>query len=168
VAEHCIHIAGVVGSNPTARTMKKIYIVLLVIVVLAAVGVGYYYCGRGKPVEKPYVGNEAEKVNLIKITNPRPNQEITSPLIITGEARGNWFFEASFPVVLTDANGVVVAQGIAQAKEDWMTENFVPFEATLTFEKPQGSNKGTLTLKKDNPSGLPANDDVLIVPLIFK
>ncbi len=162
-----IHIEETAGPIPAPSTMKKIYIVLLVVVALIVIG-ACYYLTQNNPVEKPYTGNEVEKANLIKITNPRPNQEITSPVVITGEARGNWFFEASFPVVLTDSNGAVVAQGIAQAKGDWMTENFVPFEATLTFQKPTGSNKGTLTLKKDNPSGLPANDDSLLVPVVFK
>lgn len=36
----------------------------------------------------------------IIVTDPIPDQLITSPLIITGEARGTWFFEATFPVSL--------------------------------------------------------------------
>jgi len=34
------------------------------------------------------IGNEVEKLDLIKINNPRPNQIIESPLFIKGEARG--------------------------------------------------------------------------------
>jgi hypothetical protein len=168
VVERFVHIEEVTGPIPVPSTMKNIYIVLLVVVVIVAVGIGYCYFTQNNPVEKTYMGNEAEKMDLIKITSPRPNDGISSPLTLTGEARGNWFFEASFPVVLTDENGIVVATGIAQAKGDWMTESFVPFEATLTFQKPAGSDKGILTLKKDNPSGLPANDDALIIPIIFK
>ena len=115
-----------------------------------------------------YIGNELEKIDLIRIDSPRPNQEIESPLIIEGEARGYWFFEGDFPVVLTDWDGLIIAQGIAQAKGEWMTEDFVQFEARLEFEKPEYSNKGTLILRKDNPSGLPENDDALEVPVIFK
>jgi peptidylprolyl isomerase len=114
------------------------------------------------------IGNELEKADLITIDNPRPNQEIESPLAVRGEARGYWFFEASFPVILTDWDGMIIAQGIAQAQDDWMTEDFVPFEATLEFEVPDYNNKGTLILKKDNPSGLPENDDALEIPIIFK
>ncbi|HXK32321.1 MAG TPA: hypothetical protein VJ378_02535, partial [Candidatus Paceibacterota bacterium] len=50
------------------------------------------------------IGNEIEKLDLIKIENVRPNQIISSPLSIKGEARGNWFFEASFPIRLYDGN----------------------------------------------------------------
>lgn len=31
------------------------------------------------------IGNELEKIDLIKINTPRPNQEITSPVLIKGE-----------------------------------------------------------------------------------
>jgi len=113
------------------------------------------------------IGNELEKQDLIQITSPRPNASIASPLTITGQARGTWFFEASFPIKLLDENGQEIGTAIAQAKSDWMTENFVPFEATLTFQKPI-STKGTLVLKKDNPSGLAEYDDQLIVPIYFK
>ena len=115
-----------------------------------------------------YIGNELEKMDLIRIDYPRPDQEIESPLAIEGEARGYWFFEGDFPIVLTDWDGLIIAQGIAQAKGEWMTEDFVQFGAQLEFEKPQQNNKGTLILRKDNPSGLPENDDALEVPVIFK
>jgi len=115
------------------------------------------------------IGNELEKKDLIRINSPRPNQVIQSPLVITGEARGFWFFEASFSVVLTDWNGLIIAEGIATAKSDWMTTGFVPFEATLTFtvDKNMYSNNGLLILKKDNPSGLPQNNDALEIPIVF-
>jgi len=98
---------------------------------------------------------------------------ITSPLIIEGEARGTWYFEASFPVVLTNWDGLIIAQGIAQAQSDWMTEEYVPFEVTLTFEPPYRPGdpdfmqRGSLILQKDNPSGLPENDDAFEITVMF-
>lgn len=114
------------------------------------------------------IGNELDKADKIILDNPRPNQEISSPLKIAGQARGTWFFEASFPVFLVDWDGLIIAQGIATAQDDWMTEDFVPFEATLEFEKPSYKNNGGLILKKDNPSGLPEYDDALEIPIFFK
>jgi hypothetical protein len=114
-----------------------------------------------------YIGNELEKTDLIKIDSPRPNTVVTSPLEVTGEARGTWYFEASFPVKLLDGNGVQLAVIPAQAQSDWMTENFVPFKATLEFTAPT-TDTGTLVLEKDNPSGLPENADSLIVPVRFR
>ncbi len=126
-------------------------------------------CRAGEQTFTEFIGNELEKSNLIRISSPRPNQAISSPLTIVGEARGNWYFEASFPVFLIDWDGRIIAQGIAQAKSDWMTTDFVPFEVTLTFtvDKNTYSNKGSLILKKDNPSGLPQHDDALEIPVVF-
>ncbi|HPI67360.1 MAG TPA: GerMN domain-containing protein [bacterium] len=112
------------------------------------------------------IGNELEKINLIRINNPRPNATVSSPLTISGQARGNWFFEGSFPVKLLDKNGQELASGIAEAKSDWMSDEFVDFSAELNFVAESGES-GILVLKKDNPSGLPENDDELIVPVIF-
>ena len=112
--------------------------------------------------------NPSPKPEAIEVAFPKPNNEIVSPLTVTGQARGTWFFEASFPVVLTDWDGKIIASGIATAKEDWMTENFVPFEATLTFTKPAYKNNGFLILKKDNPSGLPEFDQAYEIPISFK
>ena len=82
------------------------------------------------------VGNVLEKMDLIRLTTPLPNESVANPLEVSGEARGYWFFEASFPVVLTNWDGLIIAEGIATADVDWMTEEFVPFTATLTFTSP--------------------------------
>lgn len=113
------------------------------------------------------IGNELQKADLIRLDNPRPNQKITTPLIVAGEARGNWFFEASFPVTLYDSNNNLLGTGIATAQGDWMTTNFVPFYVSMTFSTPT-TPTGSLILKKDNPSGLPEHDDQLIVPVLFQ
>jgi len=113
------------------------------------------------------IGNELEKMDLIVLERLRPNETVSSPLVISGRARGYWFFEASFPVELLDDSGSVIASGIATAQDEWMTEAFVPFSATLEFSSPV-TEKGTLILKKDNPSGLPEHDDRLVVPVRFR
>ena len=125
-----------------------------------------------------YIGNELEKVDLIRINVPRPGTFIASPLSISGEARGYWFFEASFPVVLTDWDGRIIAEGYASANPpaggNWMTEEFVPFTSTIQFESPymvgdpDFMRRGTLILQKDNPSGLPEHDDALEIPVRFE
>ena len=103
---------------------------------------------------------------MIRGATPLPNVLVQSPLVVTGEARGNWFFEASFPVRIFDSNGKELGVVPAQAKGEWMTTDFVPFEATLTFEKPT-TETGTVVFQKDNPSGLPENDQSVIVPIYF-
>jgi hypothetical protein len=101
----------------------------------------------------------------INVSTPTIGATITSPLAISGEARGPWYFEASFPVLLKDASGNTIAQGVAQAQGDWMTTNFVPFTASLSFPpQPAGSN-GTLVLMKDDPSGI--NPDSVSISVTF-
>lgn len=108
-----------------------------------------------------------EHADKIILDSPLANATVNNPLLITGKARGSWFFEASFPIYLLDSHGNMLGQGVAQAQGDWMTSNFVPFKATLTFTAdPQIiGDAGTLVLQKDNPSGLPENDDALRVPV---
>jgi len=127
-------------------------------------------CGFGDETFVEDIGNELEKDGLIKVDFPRPGQTVASPLTITGEARGYWFFEASFPVVLADWDGLIIAEGIAEAEAEWMTGDFVSFKATLTYQVPEErySRRGTLILRKDNPSGLPANDDALEIPVLIE
>lgn len=178
--------------------MKKYLLIIIIVLVISGFGTAWKLTKKeapllvtdfqecvaaGNPVMESYprqcrhadetftedIGNELEKADLIHISSPRPNEAIKSPLTITGEARGSWFFEASFPVVLTDWDGLIIAEGIASAKSNWMTSEFVPFEATLTFtvDKEVYSNRGALILRKDNPSGLPEHDDALEIPIIF-
>ncbi|PIR72334.1 MAG: hypothetical protein COU42_01560 [Candidatus Nealsonbacteria bacterium CG10_big_fil_rev_8_21_14_0_10_36_24] len=141
---------------------KKIFISFLIIFILGGVAI---YLILFKPTED--IGNELEKADLIKIDNPRPNQIIENPLFVKGEARGNWYFEASFPVKLFDDNGFLLGITTAQALGNWMTEDFVLFNATLPFAV-SSTPKGKLILEKDNPSGLPEHADELTIPVYFK
>ncbi len=112
------------------------------------------------------VGNELKIKDLIRTENPRPNQAISSPFEIKGEAVGNWFFEASFPAILLDANGQQLAMMPITAQSNWMTTEFVPFKETMTFPTPTTPN-GTLILRKENPSGLSEHDNELRIPIKF-
>ena len=109
---------------------------------------------------KPFVSD-----NII-VTQPLLNTAVKSPVFIKGEAKGRWFFEASFPVTIVDAAGQTLGGGIAQAKADWMTTGFVPFDATITFKTPTTST-GFIIFSKDNPSGLPENNDEQKMPIVF-
>lgn len=100
------------------------------------------------------------------IANPKPNDIVKSPLSVTGQARGNWFFEANIPVKLVDAENKVIASIGGQAQGEWMTENLVSFTAQLAFKTTATS--GYLVISKDNPSGLPQNDASVSIPVRFK
>ena len=108
-----------------------------------------------------------ENNDLIRVSGLTAGDRVGSPLFFRGEARGFWFFEASFPVSVTDKAGTELGIGIAQAESEWMTENFVPFSGTVTFNT-NGATEGFVVFNKDNPSGLPEHDDSLRIPVRFK
>lgn len=102
------------------------------------------------------------------ILYPEENQEVTSPIHIAGKAKGNWFFEASFPIRLTDTKGDIIASGHAQALGNWMTSEYVDFTADIVYPKATTTARGLLEFSKDNPSGNPEFDQSIFIPVILK
>ena len=147
--------------------MKRPVAIAIILFILG--GLTYYFAFTTQP---PLVEYE-RKDELIVLESPVAGSAISSPITITGKARGYWFFEVSFPVSIVDWDGKIIGQYYATAQGDWMTEEFVPFTATFEFEKPemandQNYNRGWIILQKDNPSGLPEHDNALEVPIRFK
>lgn len=103
----------------------------------------------------------------LKITSPEAGAVVSAPLVVKGEAKGSWYFEASFPILLVDEAGHELARATAQAQGDWMTEAFVRFEATFDTFDIGTASAGKLVFKKDNPSGLPENDESFEMPVQF-
>lgn len=103
---------------------------------------------------------------IISVDEPLIGDVIQSPLLVTGAVPGSWSFEASFGLELLDANGESIAEGFAVIDGEWMTEDMVPFTATIEFEAPSGGT-GTLVLHKANPSGDESRDDYVMIPVRF-
>jgi hypothetical protein len=115
-----------------------------------------------KTEEKEPAKDEAE----IKIDSPMAEEKIASSVEIVGQARGYWFFEASFPIKIVDANGKILASGPAQAKSDWMTEDFVPFSIKLDLSNPTATS-GYIIFERDNPSGLKELEKTYRLPVVL-
>lgn len=94
-----------------------------------------------------------ETTSSIRVKTPSPGASIRSPLTVRGEARGPWFFEGDFPILLMDCDNQLIARGYVSAQDKWMTEEFVPFEGTLKFDGPTSCSEGRLILESANPSG---------------
>ncbi len=103
---------------------------------------------------------------LIRVREPLPNSTVSSPLRVRGEARGMWYFEASFPVRLETLDGVVLTEVPATAETDWMTEEFVAFDLVLVFPDIDAV-EGRVIFVRDNPTGLPEYDRELHIPVRF-
>lgn len=109
----------------------------------------------------------SQKGKKVIVTEPLSGSTVKSPLKIKGLVQGSWSFEASFPVSIVDSNGEIISQVPAKLLGDWTTDSYVPFEATIMFDAQLSGSKGTLVLKRDNPSGLPENDDSVSIQINF-
>jgi hypothetical protein len=147
--------------------MKKIFLFFILII---SIGLISGCVLRQAPTTNQEVEIINEQVNnnndLIIVDYPKSGDEVGNPLIITGQARGNWYFEASFPISVFDSSGEQIGSGVATAQGDWMTTEFVPFTAEIILSAPSGT-AGTVVLHKDNPSGLPENDNSITIPVRF-
>lgn len=104
---------------------------------------------------------------MIKVETPRPGTLAGKTFTIKGEARGQWYFEASSPIEVRDKTGKVLATVVAQAQGEWMTTSFVPFTASATVPE-NYIGPATIVLKKDNPSGLPQHDASASYPVTIE
>lgn len=103
----------------------------------------------------------------LKLSSPKKGSKLVSPLTLTGEAVGGWYFEASFPIAITDDKGKTLASSYVSAQGEWMTEKYVPFDGKIEFTVPKGVTKGFLVLMKDNPSGDPSKNYEVKIPVTF-
>ncbi len=117
----------------------------------------------------PEVKENKYKDDLLIIDSPELNAVVTSPIQVTGKAKGTYFYEGSFPIMVTDSKGQIIGNGVATAEGEWATESFVPFTATILYMPPQGDTEktGKLILQNDNPSGIPENSIQRVVPIVF-
>lgn len=164
--------------------MKKIVLVILVIILLAVILCSAFGYLVYREIKQRSEDNQAEDNTQneqmqdeetdvqehgdvrYKITNPEANTVVTSPVKVEGEITGSWYFEGEFMIMLFDDEGNTIGSANARALHNWMTDELVPFEATLTFDNPTGDS-GEIVLIRSNPSGLPENEDSISIPVRF-
>lgn len=145
---------------------KAVLSVMALLAVAATVWIVHLYAqGPERPAGETRKLTETARGDLIRVRSPQPNEEVSSPLVVEGIARGRWFFEGDFPITLLDDKGNVITRSFASALSDWMTDDLVPFRAQLEFTADAGT-RVVLILHKDNPSGVPEYDDQLALPLV--
>lgn len=97
----------------------------------------------------------------IVIETPQSGVRAQSPLVVSGEAPNNWFFEAVFPTVLVGADGRVIAEAPAEAQSDWTAPGMIRFRAQLVYVITE-ETPATLVLQEDMPTGLAGQREVRI------
>lgn len=160
--------------------MKRRYVLLILLVIF---GTLFWAIARDStkyipkkntssgPIEVP-AQQPAQKGDMIVVGSPLPEATVSSPIVIKGRARGNWFFEATAPVEIVNWDGLIIGQGYIKVDDgyDWMTTEYVPFTGTVSYDNTQlgAYSHGWIILKKANASGEPQFDDALEFKVLFK
>lgn len=151
--------------NPTNTSNKKSISVLFIVIAIIVISYfTYSHLKNSPPSTPPAITYTNATSDNIKVELPFPDAVVGKEFSVIGQARGMWFFEASFPVELLDKGGHSLATGIAQAQSNWMTADFVPFKTEIKVPDSY-IGPATLVLKKDNPSGMAENDASVKFPI---
>lgn len=87
---------------------------------------------------------------------------VVNPLSLTGQVPGSWSHEGLFSIDILCEGDIGLPGATAQLEGDWMTNELVPFTASLSFDSTtKECGDLSIILRKANPSGLPENDDSL-------
>ncbi|MEX2014128.1 MAG: hypothetical protein WD896_02115, partial [Parcubacteria group bacterium] len=80
--------------------MKTSSWLVAVLAIIILVGGAFYIFnmpGDGPGPNGNNGGDNGNGEDMVRVASPLPNEILTSPITVLGEARGNWYFEASFP-----------------------------------------------------------------------
>ncbi len=103
----------------------------------------------------------------ITLDNLKSNDTHAVGYVIEGSALGSWYFEGVFPVRAYNSQGEIIRTMFAEATEDWMTDESVPFAIELDIEI-EDEEEITLRFEKSNPSTLQENSDYVEVKFRLK
>ena len=159
--------------------MKKIItLTVIILTTLVLIALVFDWGRKGNEIsniDQNITASSTAEQNFSSISNmpivvsyPLDNQEVSSPIKITGKARGSWFFEAVFPIQLIDIEGNIITSTFATAQSDWMTSDFVNFTANVEYDKTLNSGPALIILSKDNPSDNPDFDQSIFIPVVLK
>lgn len=158
--------------------LKRLIIIVVFLVVIIVIFFMVHKRSAYAPVDLMTVPTIAysggASGEIIIIDSLIPGDEVSSPLEISGSAVGSWYFEASFPIIVVNWDGLIIGEGYATAQDDWMTEEMVPFRADVSFDVPGRiptgfyEARGAVIFKNDNPSGEPGRDMAVEIPVIFR
>jgi hypothetical protein len=96
-----------------------------------------------------------------------PGATVSGKMNATGSIKGGYFFEAVAQGMLLDANKHVLRKFQFAATTDWMTSGVVAFKASIDATG-IAPGAGYIRIANDNPSGIPANEKYIDIPVVFK
>ena len=114
------------------------------------------------------VYNGALLEDVIEVTEPKPNQIVTSPFKLEGKAVGGWYFDEKLSARIEDDNGNVIVTKELKALSSTKTSSLVPFVAALSFKDEKiETAQGKLIIEKNNTE-YKGEGTPLVIPVKFK
>lgn len=108
--------------------------------------------------------NGVQLKDVIEVTEPKPNADVSSPFKLTGQAVGGWYYNDILNVKLVDENDNVITTKVIKATSSTQTDSMVPFTAAIVYDATQ-SAKAKLIIERTNPSFSNGQLGPLIIPL---
>lgn len=105
--------------------------------------------------------------DVIEAKKPKPNEEVSSPFELSGQAVGDWYNTGYLNVKLVDEHDNVLMSKLVKATADTNTEGMVPFAAAIEYDASQ-SAIGRLIIERTNPNFTRGQLGPMYIPLRLK
>lgn len=147
------------------NTHSKVGIIVGALIIVAVL-VGIFIQKPKVETHEPAPAYSGDTTNLVSVSLV-PGQAVSGMLTVSGTLKGAYFFEANAVGQVLDAEKNVLKSFPLTATTDWMTAEPVSFSGTIDLAGvPLGA--GYIRIHNDNPSGEPANDRYIDIPVIFQ
>ncbi len=107
----------------------------------------------------------------IVVYQPQPNEKVDMPFSITGQARGYWFYDNAFPIILYDNTKTAIAYGTATTTAEIPNseyEEFVPFSGTFDeYEFLPVKKKGYILFQRSTGNLETGRNSTVTLPIRF-
>jgi hypothetical protein len=113
------------------------------------------------------IAPDAPLSSVVVVTSPLPHATVDVSFVVEGRAPVGWFSESVFPIQVRDENNNVIARATAHGPTAWKKSTALSWSATVTVLGPY-TGPATLILLRNNPSGLPENDDAVTIPIVIQ
>ncbi len=140
---------------------KKALILGVVAFILIALLIGLLFSN-----DKPEMQSNQQLEESIHIFTPEPDEVISFPLEITGEAKSEWFEDGQFPIRVLSEVGTSIANGIVVITEPISEDGYTSFTASLDEFDTSNWEFGTLMFIKSDPLQFSSNEQV-VFPINF-
>jgi hypothetical protein len=111
--------------------------------------------------------NHKALLDYIVVTNPKPDDLVSSPFKVEGQAKGVWYENNKLTVKLTDLDGHVIAEKPMYALSDPTKDAMVPFTGAFDFPA-TNLERVKLLIEKASTVDIPGKNGPLVIPLRLK